>query len=122
MAHLDYPYRLDTRGRTAETDESDYVRDLIEQILFTSPGERVNRPDFGCGLAQLVFGPNSEEIAATTQFLVQGSLQQWIGDLIEVEEVAVEARDMVLTVTLRYRLRRSGERVTAEFSQEGTAA
>lgn len=119
MTHLDFPYQLDTRGRTAQADESGYVRDLIEQVLFTSPGERVNRPEFGCGLAQLVFGPNSDELAATTRFLVQGALQRWIGELIEVEEVSVEARDMVLAVTLRYRLRRTGERVTAEFNQGG---
>ncbi|MFP4540606.1 MAG: GPW/gp25 family protein [Opitutales bacterium] len=119
MAHLHYPYHLDTRGRTAETGAADYVRDLIEQVLFTAPGERVNRPDFGCGLAQMVFAANSAEIAATTQFLVQGALQQWLGDVIEVEAVDVAAEEATLTVRLRYRLRRSGERIEATFSQAG---
>ena len=69
---IDHPFHLDNRGRTAETGRDDHIRDLIEQVLFTSPGERVNRPTFGCGLTQLLFAPNSPELAAATQFLVQG--------------------------------------------------
>ena len=76
-------------------------------MLFTAPGERVNRPDFGSGLLQLVFAPNSDELAATTQVLVQGALQQWLGDLISVEEVQVEAVDATLTVIVRYIVRAS---------------
>ena len=74
MAYLDYPYHFDGRGRTAATSNDAHMRDLIEQVLFTAPGERVNRPDFGSGLMQLVFAPNSDELAAATQFLVQGAL------------------------------------------------
>ena len=80
--NLDYPYQFDGRGRTAEADDQAYIRGLIEQVLFTAPGERVMRPDFGSGLMQLVFAPNSLELAAATQFLVQGALQQWLGNLI----------------------------------------
>src|SRR5919205_1882945 len=87
--NVDYPYRFDARGRTAETDTSNHIRDMIEQVLFTAPGERVNRPDFGCGLQRLVFAPNSDELAAASQFLVQGALQQWLGDLIELNDVEV---------------------------------
>ena len=83
-----FPYPIDTRGRTAQADDDDHIRDLIEKVLFTSPGERVNRPDFGSGLMQLVFAPNSDELAAATQFSVQGALQQWLGDLIEVQDGA----------------------------------
>src|SRR5215510_8620224 len=101
MANLDYPYHFDGSGRTAETDGDAHIRDLIEQVLFTAPGERVNRPDFGSGLMQLVFAPNSDELAATTQFLAQGALQQWLGDLIEIESVQVQAVDATLTVTVR---------------------
>ena len=82
MDTLDFPYRIDGRGRTAGTGADDHLRDLIEQVLFTSPGERVMRPDFGCGLAQLVFEPNSVTLAATTQMLVQSSLQQHLSHLI----------------------------------------
>ena len=102
MSQLDYPFHFDTRGRTAETSEDEHIRDLIEQVLFTAPGERVNRPTFGCGLMQLVFAPNSDALAATSQFLVQGALQQWLGDLIVVESVQVEADDSTLRVTIQY--------------------
>jgi Bacteriophage baseplate protein W len=119
MPSLDYPYHFDGRGRTAATDGDEHIRDLIEQVLFTAPGERVNRPDFGSGLTQLVFAPNSDELAAATQFLVQGALQQWLGNLIEVEAVEVESEDATLRVTAQYRVRRSGERRTAEFTRGG---
>ena len=105
--NLRFPYHFDGRGRTAEADEAAYIRGLIEQVLFTSPGERVMRPDFGSGLMQLVFAPNSPELAATTQFLVQGALQQWLGNLIALEGVEVEAIDSTLRVTVRYAIRRT---------------
>jgi Bacteriophage baseplate protein W len=117
MSQVDYPYHFDHRSRTADTTEGDHIRDLIEQVLFTSPGERVNRPTFGCGLMQLVFAPNSDELAAATQFLVQGALQQWLGDLIVVETVHVEASDSRLNVTIRYLIRRTQERETADFTR-----
>ena len=89
---IDYPFHLDGRGRTALTSDDDHIRDLIEQVLFTTPGERVNRPTFGTGLMQLVFAPNSDELATATQFLIQGALQQWLGDLIQIEAVQVESQ------------------------------
>ena len=79
VGELDFPYRFDGRGRTATADADDHIRDLIEQVLFTSPGERVMRPDFGSGMLALVFEPNSTALAATTQILVQGALQQHLG-------------------------------------------
>jgi uncharacterized protein len=100
--HVDFPYRVDARGRTGGTDDDRYVRDLIEQVLFTSPGERLNRPDFGTGLMQLVFAPNSDEIAATIQLLVRAALQQWLADLIRVEQVVAENRDSTLTIEVVY--------------------
>ncbi len=113
--HLDYPYHFDGIGRTAQTTTDNHIRDLVEQVLFTSPGERVNRPDFGSGLLQLVFAPNSDELAAATQYLVQGALQQWLGDLIEVEEVSIENLDALLLIAIRYIVRRTQERQLAEF-------
>ncbi|HEX6768196.1 MAG TPA: GPW/gp25 family protein [Candidatus Binatia bacterium] len=121
MAHLDFPYHFDSRGRTAATDDADYIRDLIFQVLFTSPGERVMRPDFGSGLLQLVFAPNSDVLAATTQMLVQGALQQWLGELIVVEAVSVEAQDATLRVTVQYVIRQSSSRVSETFVQGGAA-
>jgi phage baseplate assembly protein W len=114
--NLRFPYQFDGRGRTAEDAEAAYVRGLVEQVLFTSPGERVNRPDFGSGLLQLAFAPNGVELAATTQLLVQGALQQWLGDLIVVETVAVEADDAALRVTVGYVIRRSDVRQLQSFA------
>ncbi len=122
MTYLDFPYHFDGRGRTAETSLEDHVRDLIEQVLFTAPGERVNRPSFGCGLLQQVFAPNSPELAAATQFLVESSLQEWLGELIKVDEVSIEARESTLQVRVVYTLRRSGQRQVSEFSRAVGAA
>lgn len=119
--NVDYPYHVDGRGRTAVTDDDDFIRDLIEQILFTIPGERVNRPDFGCGLLQLVFAPNSQELAAAMQFTVGAALQQWIGDLVEVREVRVEARDSTLEVVVAYVVTRTQQQTVASFSRGGVA-
>ena len=116
---VDYPFRFDRSGRTAQTSEEDHVRDLIQQVLFTSPGERVNRPDFGSGLMQLVFAPNSDELASATQIMVQGALQQWLGELIHVEEVTVENLDATLQVSVQYINKRNQRRETAEFTREG---
>lgn len=113
-----YPFRIDSRGRTASSDAERHVRDLIEQVIFTMPGERVNRPDFGCGIMQLVFAPNSDELASATQFLVQGQLQQWLGDLIQVEAVKVESADSALNVTVQYLIRRTQQLQVAQFSRE----
>ncbi len=117
--NLHFPYRFDSRGRTREDTRPDYIRGLIEQVLFTSPGERVMRPDFGSGLAQLVFAPNSPELAATTQVLVQSALQQWLGRLITVEAVEVSAVDSTLQVKIGYVVNRSQERKTASFTAPG---
>jgi phage baseplate assembly protein W len=117
--NLDYPYRFDHRGRTAATSDADHIRDLIEQVLFTTPGERVNRPGFGSGVMQLVFAPNSDELAATTQFLIQGALQQWLGDWIVVERIEVANVESTLRISIQYLNRRTQERAAAEFEQAG---
>ena len=114
---IDYPFHFDDRGRTASAGEDDHIRDLIEQVLFTSPGERVNRPTFGSGLLQLVFAPNSDALAAATQMSVQGALQQWLGDLIAVESVQVNNRDSTLEVQVQYVIRRTQERRAAQFQR-----
>lgn len=102
--NLTCPYQFDGRGRTSATDPQDYVRQLVEQVLFTYPGERVNLPDFGSGLLQLPFAPNSTELAAATQFSVQSALQKWLSGLVKVESVEATASDATLTVTVRYSL------------------
>jgi hypothetical protein len=119
VTQIDFPYAIDRRGRTAAAgSEDEHVRDLVEQVLFTAPGERVNRPDFGSGLLQLVFAPNSDELATAVQFLVQGALQQWLGDLIQVEDVGVEADDSTMRVAVTYVVLRNQRRQVAQFSRD----
>lgn len=115
--HLDLPVHVDGRGRLAVTAGDDHIRDLIRQVLFTNPGERVNRPDFGCGLLQLVFLPNSEPLAIATQFTVKSALQRWLGDVIQVDEVEVTAVESTLRVRVVYRRILDGVEETATFQQ-----
>lgn len=113
---IDHPFHIGGSRRTGTTSEADHLRDLIEQVLFTNPGERVNRPDFGSGLRQLVFAGNSSELATATQFLVQGALQQHLGDRIQVEQVEVTPADSRLTVTVTFSELQTGERITLPVS------
>lgn len=115
--NLDFPFRCDAQGRSGAADDEKHVRDLIEQVLFTAPGERVNRPTFGSGLMQLVFAPNSDALAAATQVTVQGALQQWLGDLVQIEAVEVRHEDAMLHVTVHYVLPRTQQRRVAEFGR-----
>ncbi len=101
MTNVSFPYQFDGRGRTQDPSD-DFVRQLVEQVLFTAPGERVNLPDFGSGLLQLVFAPNSAEMAAATQFTVQGALQKWLSNYIKVQSVTASAEESKLTVTVTY--------------------
>jgi phage baseplate assembly protein W len=116
-----FPYQFDVSGRTAQAAQEQHVRDLIEQVLFTAPGERVNRPDFGCGLLQLVFAPNSPELATASQFLIQGALQQQLGDIITLNNVAVVANDSTLTMTIQYTIRSTQQQQVVEFTTGGAA-
>ena len=113
--NIDYPFAVDGQGRTATTDVNNHIRDMIEQVLFTDPGERVNRPDFGCGLKRLLFMPNSQPLAAATQMLVKSSLQKWLENQIQVEQVEVVAEDSTLTVKVSYSNRSDGQRQVDEF-------
>ena len=116
--NIDFPFHFDSRGRTAVTDDDDHIRDMIELFLFTNPGERVNRPNFGSGLMQFIFAPNSPELAAALKFTVQAGLQQWLGDVIEVRALEVSSVDSRLKVDLSYALRSTGETGTATFERE----
>jgi len=115
---IDYPWRVGAHNRTATTDDEDHIRDLIEQLLFTAPGERVNRPDFGSGLRQFIFDPNRSELATALETVVQGGLQRWLGQLIQVRNVTVQSEDARLTVTVQYSVRRNREDRTATFERK----
>ncbi len=118
--NIDFPFHFDSRGKTAETSDDDHIRDMIEQFLLTSPGERVNRPDFGSGLLQLVFAPNSPELAAALQLTIQAGLQRWLGDIIAVQKLEVTSEDSTVRVEVNYLVRRTQERRTATF-ERGTS-
>jgi phage baseplate assembly protein W len=115
--NIDFPFHFDTRGRTADTTDADHVRDMIEQFLLTSPGERVNRPDFGSGLLQMVFAPTSPELAATLQSTIQAGLQRWLADVAAIESLEVSSEDSALTVSLQYVLLATGERRSDTFTR-----
>jgi len=116
--NIDYPFHFDGRGRTAVTDDEDHIRDMIEQFLFTNPGERVNRPDFGAGLLKLVFAPNSPELATAVRFSIQGGLQRWLQDVIEVRNLQVLSEDARLRVIVQYAVKRTGEQRTETFAKD----
>ena len=113
-----FPFHLDGRGRTATAGEDEHVRDLIEQVLFTAPGERVNRPDFGSGAQQLLFGPASPEVASTVQAVVRGALQQWLGDRVLVEAIDVSSDESRLRIAVQYTVIRNQERRVAVIDRE----
>lgn len=117
--NIDHPFHFDARGRTATTGEEDHVRDMIEQLLFTNPGERVNRPDFGSSLLQMVFEPNSQELASALQFTMQAALNRWLGDVIEVRALEVTSEEATLRVILQYVIRKTGEGRTEVFERRG---
>ena len=117
--NIDFPLHFDQRGRTASTDEDDHIRDMIEQLLFTSPGERVNRPDFGSSLLQMVFAPNSTELASALQFTMQAALQRYLGDLIDLQQLQVSAEDSTLRVVAEYVVRRTQQGGIATFERDG---
>jgi uncharacterized protein len=116
--NVDFPLHFDKLGRTAFASDEDHVRQMIEQLLFTNAGERVNRPDFGGGLMQLVFAPNSPELAAALQFTVQAALQRYLSDVIDVRSFQVTSEDNTLRVELDYVILSSGQAASAQFSRQ----
>ena len=113
-----FPFHIDSRGRTATAGYDGHVRDMIEQLLFTSPGERVMRPDFGCGLLDLVFAPNSPELASALQLSVHAALQRWLGDVLDVDALDVTGEEDAVRVQLSYTVRRTGTQRTDLFAYE----
>jgi uncharacterized protein len=103
--HTSVPFQIDGRGRTASAGDEAYRDQLIRLVLGTHPGERVNRPDFGGGVRQVVFNANSVELAAALKFNLQANLQRWLGDLIDVLELEVLPDDATCRIHLKYRCR-----------------
>jgi len=120
--NLAFPYQFDATGHTGQVGDLDHIRDMIEQLLLTSPGERVNRPTFGTGTAQLVFAPNSDVLAAAQQNIIQAALQQWLSDLIRVQSVTVNASDATLQITVVYTVVQSQQTQTQQFVYGGSGS
>jgi phage baseplate assembly protein W len=113
-----FPFRVGADGRTA-SDVERQVRDLIELVIFTEQGERINRPDFGSGARQLLFGAASPEVAAAVELLIQGALQRWLGDVMRVERLAVTAQDATLRIDIAWRLLATDEQQFVSLVREG---
>ena len=120
--NIAYPFHFDRTGRTASCTDAAHIRDLIEELVLTSPGERVNRPDLGSGLLRLVFSPTSPELATALQFAIQAAIQRWLGDLIDVQRVEVTSVESTVTVAVAYVIRLNAESQTAIFTRPGSAA
>jgi uncharacterized protein len=120
--NVQYPYSFDSSGHTAQADLVDHISQMIEQILLTSPGERVNLPTFGCGVNQLVFAPNSDALAGAQQKVIQASLQQWLSDLIQVNGVYVVAEDATLLITINYTIIQSQQQQTQTYVYGGASS
>jgi uncharacterized protein len=117
LAPIVVPLQFDGSGRTGQTPTEQHLRDMIEAVVLTAPGERVMRPTFGSGLLQLAFAPNSDQLGATVQMLVQGGLQSLLGNLIEVSGVSIDEDDGSMTVSVSYSVRSTGVSTTASFAQ-----
>ena len=115
--NIAYPLSITDEGLVATASYSQHIEQLIEQVLFTTPGERVNLPDFGTGITQLIFNPGNAEMVSATQFLIQGALQQWLGNLIQVQAVQVFAEDSTLNVTIQYIVRQTKQPRVASFTR-----
>jgi phage baseplate assembly protein W len=109
VVDVDFPFHVGARGRTALTDPDDHIRDMIEQVLFTTPGERVNRPDFGCGLLDLVFAPAGLDLAAALQVTAQAALHRWLGDVIAVQSLEAVAEEATLRIWISYLVLATGD-------------
>lgn len=109
---IHYPIAIDAAfGRLdPETDYAAHVEQMIKQVLFTTPGERVNRPDFGCGIRRMVFAPNSEVSASLAQVMIFEALKRWLDPAISVSDVRTNAVNERLEIRIAYVLKARGER------------
>lgn len=115
--NIAYPFSITDEGLVATTGYGQHIEQLIEQVLFTIPGERVNLPDFGTGITQLIFNPENAEVVSATQFIIQGQLQHWLGDLIQMQSVQVVAQDSTLQVTIQYIVKQTRQPRVATFTR-----
>lgn len=119
--NIAFPLQVGRAGRTATAAYDDHVRQMIEQLLFTRPGERVMQPPLGCALLQLVFEPDTPEVAAAVEMIVQAALQRWLGDVVRVDSLTVSAADASLSISLAYVVLATGSAQQATLTPGGPA-
>jgi uncharacterized protein len=110
---LEYPYGVSGTGGPNTTDPTSHLEQLILQVLFTNPGERVNLPQFGAGVQRLLFSPNSDALRTSTQFLISTNLSQWLGDRINVEQITVTSEpgyEEEVTIEIVYVVKQTQQR------------
>lgn len=115
--NITYPFQVNNKGRTMLSTSDDHIRERLEQLLFTSPGERVNRPDLGSGIQQLVFAPTSPELATALQFALNAAIQHWLGDVIQLQGLEVTSQESTLSIVIQYIVQRTSEQQVAQFTR-----
>jgi phage baseplate assembly protein W len=113
--YMNYPFKISGNGKISPANEEKHIKDLIEQILFTDPRERVNLPDFGCGLKSYIFAPNDRTLKTTLRLTIISSVQKWLSHLIIVEDVSVDVDEEELKISIKYTKIRDMEENLAEF-------
>ena len=107
--HLDFPFGISEQGGIRTAGDSDHIKDEIITVLLTAPGQRVNQPEFGCGLKELVFTGNSFVLSTMVDFKVAQALDRWLGDKIVADEVNVQALDEQLQIEILYTVKETEE-------------
>lgn len=115
---IDFPFHVGNKGAIAIAEADKHMRDGIEQVLFTNPGERVNLPEFGCGIRRFIFAGNSDVLAATMQFTVMQSLERWMGNVIKVDQVNVKNIEETLYIEIIFTKKETRERMRTGFSEK----
>jgi phage baseplate assembly protein W len=109
-----FPLRINAVQRQAQqVGYAEHVAQMIRQFLFTSPGERINLPDFGGGLRRMVFAPITSELTSTSELLIRRGLEKYLGQHIELIKVTVgnaeEIDPAAIEVSIQYRLKETQE-------------
>jgi uncharacterized protein len=112
-----FPFQLSARGVVAESSFNDVIRQQLEQLLFTIPGERVNRPLFGCGVQRLVFAGTSADTIAAAEYVIATAIRTHMRDRISLDAVRVTVDDATLFIDILYTLSQSGAELAASFAQ-----
>ena len=101
-AGLGFPFGVAPGGGIRADRGHDLLHGRILQLLLTAPGERVNHPDYGTRLRDLVFDPANEVLVTATEFAVTQALVRYLGHQIQVDRVQVRHQGPELTVDVVY--------------------